>query len=261
MTTVQMRTIDGVKDAHKREEREFRPVPGLENELAITRGGLAKLIVDEEITDADDWPHLLMAIDRQLMRADLRVATALAWTTPEERAAVRARLAPGITHRSPGVMEVVAELNISKHAVQVIAQRTEEDLQVLSPLPGVSADEGEVFDVIDARIESYGKLLYEYSRPPSRGGNTSALHVHSVMIDGERYSWFGRGSQQWIHKSDLVSFRYVLTPEGHRNVIRTTIKTRDAKTGEITRRGNRGAKTKLRSVPTRLPVSRREARD
>jgi len=47
---------------------------------------------------------------------------------------------------------------------------------------------------------------------------------------------------------------------GYRNVLQHTIRTRDDK-GKIKTRGDRSWKPQLRSGPTRLPGSRREARD
>ena len=62
--------------------------------------------------------------------------------------------------------------------------------------------------VTKKKIEKYGFFLKEKSRPPSRGGNTKALHAHVITIDGETFSFLALGSQQWVHKSDLVSFEY-----------------------------------------------------
>lgn len=109
------------------------------------------------------------------------------------------------------------------------------------------------------RITSYGKFLVENSRPPSKGGNTNALHSHILEIDGEKYCFLGLGSQQWVFKSDVVSFEYELR-DGYRNIVKETIATCD-RHGKLVVRGNRGFKNKLRTAVTRMPGSRREQRD
>jgi hypothetical protein len=107
-----------------------------------------------------------------------------------------------------------------------------------------------------AKIEDYQKYLKEKSRPPSKGGNTKALHSHVLVIDGEKYSFFAQGSQQWVFKTDLVSFDYELTGQ-YKSIKKETLVTID-KSGEKVVRGNRGFKKKLRTADTRMPVSRRE---
>ncbi len=107
-----------------------------------------------------------------------------------------------------------------------------------------------------AKIEDYQKYLSEKSRPPSKGGNTKALHSHVLVIDGEKYSFLALGSQQWVFKTDLVSFEYELNGQ-YKNIKKETLVTID-KNGKEVVRGNRGFKEQLRTADTRMPVSRRE---
>ena len=109
------------------------------------------------------------------------------------------------------------------------------------------------------KITAYGMFLMENSRPPSKGGNTGALHSHRLEIDGEKYSFLALGSQQWVFKSDTVSFEYEIK-DGYKNIDKETIVTLDRQ-GQPTVRGNRGFKKKLRTAVTRMPGSRREQRD
>lgn len=109
------------------------------------------------------------------------------------------------------------------------------------------------------RITTYGKLLVENSRPPSKGGNTGALHSHLIEIDGEKYSFLALGTQQWVFKSDTVSFEYEIK-DRYKNIAKETIVTLD-RHGQPIVRGNRGFKNKLRTAVTRIPGSRREQRD
>lgn len=110
--------------------------------------------------------------------------------------------------------------------------------------------------ITNAKIESYGKYLQENSRPPSKGGNTKALHSHVLTISGEKYSFLGLGSQQWVFKTDSVSFEYEIKGN-YKNIIKETLITID-KSGNEVIRGNREYKKQLRTADTRMPVSRRE---
>ena len=80
--------------------------------------------------------------------------------------------------------------------------------------------------VENQQITSYHLQLKEQSRPPSRGGNTNALHSHILAINGETYSFLALGSQQWVFKSDFVSFKYEVK-HGYKNIIKDSIVTID----------------------------------
>lgn len=110
----------------------------------------------------------------------------------------------------------------------------------------------------NVQFEKYEKFLKEKSRPPSRGGNTNALHSHVLTIGGEKYSFLSPGSQQWAFKSDSVSFEYEVNA-GYKNIIRETFAVKN-KAGEPIVRGNHGVKPKLRTADSRLPASKREQR-
>lgn len=101
-------------------------------------------------------------------------------------------------------------------------------------------------------------FLQEPHRPPSRGGNTGALHAHVLEIEGERYSFLALGSQQWVFKTDTVSFDFVIK-DGYRNIIPSTLVTLNIH-GKPIVRGNRGTKGQLRTAQARMPTSRREQR-
>lgn len=109
------------------------------------------------------------------------------------------------------------------------------------------------------KITSYGTFLKEPSRPPSRGGNTRALHAHVLEIEGQKFSFLALGSQKWIFKTDIVSFEYQIE-NGYKNIIKDSIITID-RNGNVVSRGNRAFKTQLRYTPARLPGSRRERKD
>lgn len=108
-------------------------------------------------------------------------------------------------------------------------------------------------------ISAYKLFLRENSRPPSKGGNTKALHSHVLDIEGEKYSFLALGTQQWVFKSDTVSFEYEVNG-GYKNIVKESIVTLDCN-GEPVIRGNRGFKPQLRTAVTRMPGSRREQRD
>ncbi len=99
------------------------------------------------------------------------------------------------------------------------------------------------------KISDYTFYLLEHSRPPSRGGNTRALHSHVLTIEGEKYSFVALGTQQWVFKSDRVSFEYEIK-DGYKNIIKGTLATLDGK-GHSVVRGNRSFKKRLRTAATR----------
>lgn len=105
--------------------------------------------------------------------------------------------------------------------------------------------------VENKKITSYSLFLKEPSRPPSRGGNTKALHSHILEIEGEKYSFLALGSQQWVFKSDSVSFDYEIN-NGYKNIIKESIITIN-RSGKAVTRGNRGFKPQLRTAPARQP--------
>lgn len=109
------------------------------------------------------------------------------------------------------------------------------------------------------RFEKYDMFLAEPHRPPSKGGNTTALHAHVLTIEGERYSFHALGSQQWAYKTDSISFQFEVK-DGYKNILKDTFAA-FTKNGEPIVRGNRGFKSKLRTASSRMPASRREQRD
>lgn len=108
-----------------------------------------------------------------------------------------------------------------------------------------------------AAVDDYRADIADKYRPPSRGGNTTVRHRHRVSIGGVWYSWFAVGAKKWIFKGDRVSFKYVVTPEGYRNVLPESLRTVD-KNGENVTRGERGPASVRRAAEARLPASRRE---
>jgi hypothetical protein len=111
----------------------------------------------------------------------------------------------------------------------------------------------------NAKIEKYSNHLLEESRPPSRGGNTKAFHMHFVTINKITYSFRAPGTKQWVFKEDTVSFEYETNGE-HKNIIVHTLETIDKK-GVTVVRGIRDVRYKLRTAKARMPVSRREMRN
>ena len=110
-------------------------------------------------------------------------------------------------------------------------------------------------------ITDYKTTLREPSRPPSKGGNTSALHGHALNIDGTWYSFLALGTQKWVFASDTVTFDWAWdSSQKYRNIVRETVRVWD-KNGSPVVRGNRGSKPTLRTAQTRLPARRREWKD
>lgn len=109
-------------------------------------------------------------------------------------------------------------------------------------------------------FDEYNTYLFEKSRPPSRGGNTGALHTHFIKIGGETYSFFAVGAKKWAFKGDQIRFSFVIKDGKYRNADRESIEVRD-KGGNPVVRGDRSHKSKLRTADTRLPARRSEWKD
>lgn len=100
----------------------------------------------------------------------------------------------------------------------------------------------------------------EPRRPPSRGGNTRAWHVHFLEIGGATYSFKALGTKKWVFKHDTVSFEWEWDDtQRYRNVVRETVRVLDRNSKSVVR-GLRGSKP-YRTAQARMPASRREQRD
>ena len=253
---VKMTTIAGIRMAQKVAERSFRDVPG--TPIAVTQIGNIRL--DDDILEMDRFPYVLVFGEDGLYRVHVPAAVATVWLTPTQRDIIRAKLPVDVAKQSPEVDTLARELAVWHWAITHVASTTEEDLTLVSAVP-----EHSWAGVTPTRVETvipddYTTILVEKYRPPSKGGNTSAMYSHAITIAGDRYSWLARGAKKWIFAKDRVSFDFFVTPEGYRNIIPQSIVTVDA-AGKVVTRGDRRQKRLWRSAPTRLPGSRREARD
>ncbi|MCD8428489.1 hypothetical protein [Tenacibaculum finnmarkense] len=111
----------------------------------------------------------------------------------------------------------------------------------------------------NSKIEKYSSVLLEPSRPPSRGGNTKALHMHIITISDKEFSFKALGTKQWIFKTDYVTFQYEIN-NTYNNIILDTLITIDKK-GDTIKRGIREEKEKQRIVQSRPPASRKEIKN
>lgn len=192
-----------------------------------------------------------------IYRAHIPSAVALAWLTEQQRAEIRAKLPVGSRGSDAQVKPLIERYNVWGWAIAHVAATTEEDLVVLDVKSLSSWAGREVRRIENASIDTYKTFLVEYSRPPSKGGNTSAMHAHTIWIGEMKFSFWARGSRRFVFKEDTVSFDYVETDGGYLNIVPQSIICRDGE-GKIQRRGDRRSKFKLRSTPARLPASRRE---
>lgn len=248
-----MSTFAGVRDAQKIEEREYREIEG--TGLAVARGG--RVFVDEDFPEVDDFPWMTVIRDDGVGRAHVPAAVALAWLTPEDRAEIRSSLGPEARVSDPAVKELVARHNVWSYAITHVATTPEEQLVILDEKPLQSREGKTIHRLENVQISDYKTFLVEYSRPPSKGGNTSAMHAHTIWVEDRKFSFWARGARKFIFKSDQASFEYYETEDGYLNILPKTIVCKDAN-GKVVHRGDRRSKPKLRSAPTRLPGSRRE---
>lgn len=234
--------------------RERRPIPGLEG-FAISQNGYVAA-PGEELEEPTRWPFHDILLDDAAIMLDTTLATAIAWLDEAAQDRIRAALPPTSRSGDAAVQELEGELQVSRHAIAAVARHPEglpEAIEVQEPPEG---DEGRI---APRPVESYSTALIEPNRPPSKGGNTRALHSHRLTIDGVSYSFLALGKRKWVFEGDTVSFDFIVTPDGYRNILKHSLRAFD-RNGKAVKRGDRGSKAKLRTAPARLPGSRREWR-
>ena len=153
--------------------------------------------------------------------------------------------APGERRKNSRVVQALAQ----RHEVSpwiILEMMRVEKRNVVTEVPDDSGKVDGVGEVPLSAFEEYPRpSLVETHRPPSRGGNTRALHRHALRIDGVWYSWRALGGRKWAHKGDQVAFRFKTTSGGHRHVIKRTFRAVDSSGKEVAR-GNRDFKPQLR---------------
>jgi hypothetical protein len=121
----------------------------------------------------------------------------------------------------------------------------------------------EWIEVIDANVEGYYTKLMESRRSSSKGGNTKALRKHSILIEGEEYSFLAIGNAKFVYEGETISFRYRIKKIGEKeynNVDKHSVISKNSDGKEFVR-GNRDYKQTLRTAIQRMPASKREQRD
>lgn len=262
-----MRTkkIGNLVEPLERAQRERRPIPGLaEHEITRTGKNIWSVRDEEWVDDGyleAKFPFVKLLANDLLVDLNRNATTALAWLSPEQRAQVRERFPEGLDQPWPKeALELEQEYGVSIFALQAVTRTTEEALLADHQARLSSNQDVPLQRVENAPVDTYTAVLKEHYRPPSQGGNTRALHLHMLNIDGHSYTFFALGTKKWVFKADKVSFAYRLVEGKYRNVMRDSIQVRDTK-GALVVRGDRGRKATLRTAPARLPASRREQRD
>ena len=251
---IQMQASGNLRFPKDRVLRERRPIEGLDG-YAIAQNGFVAA-PGEELEEPTRWPHHDILVDDAAIMLNTVVATARAWLDGAAQARIRAELPRDSRASDPAVQALEGELQVSRHAIVAVARHPDglpEAIEIQEP------PTGEAGRIELQPIENYTTVLIEPSRPPSKGGNTRALHRHRLTIGGEHYSFLALGTRKWVFATDRVSFDFVTTPEGYRNIQSWTLRAFD-KNGKAVTRGIRGTKPKLRTAATRMPGSRREFR-
>lgn len=235
--------------------RPRRPIDGLDGYSVSQNCYIAG--PNRELESPTRWPYHDLLLGDVTVELNAVIACAHAWLDEHARASILEKIDPNAKHSDQSVQALEGELQVSRHAILAVAKHPEAlpKAFITKEIPPGSAERIEL-----ERCESYYTKLKEPYRPPSRGGNTRALHRHQLTISGEHYSFLARGSRKWVFASDRVSFTYTTTPEGYKNIIPETLRTFD-KNGTAVIRGDRSKKPTLRTAATRTPVSRREDRD
>ncbi|WP_411839809.1 hypothetical protein [Paracoccus sp. ME4] len=249
---IAMHTSGKLRFPKDRARRERRPIPGLDG-YSISQTGLVAA-PSGELEDPSRWPLHDILLEEAEIVINVVNAVAHAWLDEAAQARIRSALPPTSAPGDIAVQELEGELQVSRHAIVAVARHPE-------GLPAaVSIQEppqGEAGRITLRPVENYTTFLAEPGRAPSKGGNTRALHSHRLTIDGQHYGFLALGKGKWVYAADVVSFNYVLTPGGYRNIIKHSLRAFD-RNGKAVVRGDRGTKPTLRTAPARLPGSRRE---
>lgn len=251
---IQMHTSGKLRYPKDRALRPRRPVEGLEG-YAIAQNGYVAA-PGEELEEPTRWPHHDILLDDAAVILNTVIATAQAWLDEAAQARIRAELPDTSRSSDKAVQDLEGELQVSRHAIVAVARHPSglpEAIEIQEP------PSGEAGRIELQPVENYTTWLIEPSRPPSKGGNTRALHSHRLTIGGEHYSFLALGTRKWVFAEDKVSFDFVITSEGYRNIQSWSIRTFD-NSGKGVTRGIRGSKPKLRTAVARVPGSRREFR-
>ncbi len=248
--------IGGVIEPAAQLERPRRQIPGLEGEFEVTRTGMVYSGELNELFAMDRFPFCTVISGDRLLEINGLAAAAAVWLTPEQRSEIRNILVSGAKHEDPSVMMLAKSLQVSKHVIALVANTADEAVELIKVTEEPTGDEHQIES---AQIQDYLLFLVEKHRPPSKGGNTSALHAHALVIGGVKYRFIALGSQQWVHKADRVWFHYRTDEQGYHRVFKSTLRVVD-KDGRPQQRGNRGFKKTLRTAVSRMPASRREQR-
>ena len=250
---IKMATYSGVTDAKIITEREYKQLPDkvkltVSRDIGVSRGGLFKELdrQDAGVQQPQEWPYYYIETDSGFVKANVIAAVAITYLSLEQRDEIRSQCPKGAHHGDEIVKSLVPKYNVSKHAIALISNCNDDELKVFHDLPELNDEKGELHTLKSGNWEAYQTFLIEAYRPPSKGGNTTALHTHRMLIGGNWYSFYALGKKMFVFKNDTVSFDYIITESGYRNVKKPTITTRDAK-GKVVRRGNRGYKKQLRS--------------
>jgi hypothetical protein len=252
--------IGGVRLPRDKAKRPRRPIPGLSGYEITQTGQIWIEDTSELVTEyGDDWPYFFAEADGNVVKIHLFEAAAAAWLTPEQRAMVRQSLPANVDKKSAEARALIADLQVSDNVIHYLTRHAEGEIAAWQAVePEDRASDLQFATAVS--ISDYKTGLIELSRPPSKGGNGHALHVHSFSVDSDRYSFCAIGFRQLAYVTDLVSFSYYLDTEGRRKILKSTLRTVD-KSGKSVKRGNRGTKRTLRTATTRLPARRREWKD
>lgn len=241
---------------------ERKPITGLAGYDVDRSGKIYPSGVDQPL----DRDGLYTTVETPLGAAAVQGSNIAAdiFLKSSERLDLFQRFADRFDVKSRAAKDAAKEYGVSEWVIRACTLLGDPGAELRKLLASLAAGNAEDLQRIGTfekvAFEDYGgPHLEEKHRSPSRGGNTKALHSHSVVIDGKRYFWKALGAKKWAFKGDLVSFRYVELDFGGA-VLKHTFRAFDRDGVEVVR-GIRDWKPSLRTASQRPPASRREQRD
>lgn len=224
------------------EDRERRPIAGLENSYEITRTGQVWSVEGRcWLRSPTTWPFLKVPCADRTVDLVLPEAVAVSWLSAEDRSNLRAAF-PGTPQYSSLWPEKLLD---AEQALQVYAPalaeviRTANDTELthwLRTAKATSAAAESTLKVDDSVVQRYKTVLVDRKR--FRTPHT-ALHCHYVWVGRNVYSFLAMGTKPWAARGDSVSFAYRVSKTGRNRFLdKTSLAVRDPNGKPVVRNNN-----------------------
>jgi hypothetical protein len=224
------------------EDRERRPIAGLENRYEITRTGHVWSVEDGcWLRNTTTWPFLKVPCANRTVDLVLPEAVAVSWLSAEDRSNLRAAFPGTPRYSSPwpvAVLEAEQALQVYAPALADVIRTTDDSElshwhRTVTDVP-VTAESARKVD--DRVVQRYKVVLVDRKRYRTPH---IALHCHYILVRRNWYSFLAMGTKPWAAPGDSVSFAYRVSKAG-RNLFldKTSLSVRDPSGKPVVRNNN-----------------------